>query len=185
MARGLGLIQKKILLTLAAHLSASLTYSFRQRSETFRQLDKELAKIDQASLRKAIDGLYRNKLVDIKENEMGVVTLTLNDDGRQKVLSYKFDEMTIKKPKRWDKKWRMVLFDIPHSKKKIREALRFHLKHLGFVLYQKSIFIHPFECQNEIEFLTEFYQIRPYVRQITASYIDNDLHLRKIFNCHI
>ena len=89
--------------------------------------------------------------------------------------------MEIKKSAKWDGKWRMVLFDIPDSDKKIREVLRFHLKRLGFYNYQKSVFIYPHNCKDEIDFLIEFYQIRRYVRQLVVSEIDNDFHLRKIF----
>ena len=41
--------------------------------------------------------------------------------------------------------------------------------------------MYPLLCKNEIDFLVEFYGIRPYVRQLTVSELDNDLHLKKIF----
>lgn len=89
--------------------------------------------------------------------------------------------MKIQEPKHWDGKWRMVLFDIPSSMKKLRDNFRFHLKRLGFYQYQKSVFIHPYPCQEEIDFLLELYSARRYVRQLVVSEIDNDLHLKKIF----
>ena len=128
-----------------------------------------------------INILYDSKLIDMEELADGRVKITLEDGGKKKALEYKLEEMEIKKPAKWEGKWRMVLFDIPHKKKKAREALRFHLKRLGFYPYQKSAFIYPYDCQNEIDFLIEFYQIRPYVRQLVISEIDNDFHLRKIF----
>src|SRR3989344_7513510 len=142
MPRGLGVVQKKILVFLLGHLSASLTYSPYRRQQVFRQMDREFEKIDADSLRQAINSLYKNKLIDIKNNKDGSTKMTLLNEGRKRILNYKIDEITIKKPKKWDGKWRLVLFDIPKEKKKLREALRFHLKRLGFYQYQKSVFLH-------------------------------------------
>jgi len=52
---------------------------------------------------------------------------------------------------------------------------------MGFYQLQKSVFIYPFECSNEINFVIEFFNLRPFVRQILAERIDNELHLKKIY----
>ena len=90
--------------------------------------------------------------------------------------------MEIKKPKVWDKKWRIVLFDIPEKKRQARDVLREALKRMNFYEYQKSVFIHPYPCQDEIDYIVEYYEIRQYVRIVTATELDNEIHLRKIFN---
>ncbi|MEK6872110.1 MAG: hypothetical protein AABX16_04365 [Nanoarchaeota archaeon] len=177
----LGSVQRKILLLLAGGFALGLAYTPKQRYRIFRQLGEEWEKIDSNILRQAIDGLYKNKMIDLKENKDGSTAIIMLDDGRKRTLNYKLEEIKIKKPKQWDKKWRMVLFDIPSSKKKFRDILRFHLKRLGFYQYQKSVFIHPYECKNEIDFLVELYEIRPYVRQLVVLDIDNQLHLKEIF----
>jgi len=92
------------------------------------------------------------------------------------------DKMEIKKSKQWDGKWRVVLFDIPEKIKGAREAIRHHLKNLGFFEFQKSVFIHPYDCKDEVDYLIEFYDIRKFVRFIIADSIDNELHLKKNFN---
>ena len=89
--------------------------------------------------------------------------------------------MNIKRPEVWDKKWRIVIFDIPEKHKRAREAMRGHLKRLGFYKLQKSVFLLPFQCKNEMDFIIEYYNIRPYVRLILADNVDNEFHLRKIF----
>ena len=76
----------------------------------------------------------------------------------------------------------MVLFDIPEKHKKAREALREILKKLGFYEYQKSVLVYPYECRNEIDFVIEYFEIRLWVRLVTVVALDNELHLRKIFN---
>lgn len=137
--------------------------------------------IEKRALHRAIRNLYRSKLVNIEEKSDETLILTINEKGREKILKYKLHEMKIPQMSKWDKKWRMVVFDIPEPKKKVRDIFRFHLKKLDFLEFQKSIFIHPFECKNEIDFLIEFYNIRPHVRFIIAEEIDNQLHLKKHF----
>jgi CRISPR-associated endonuclease Cas2 len=111
--------------------------------------------------------------------------MTLLEKGKQKVLEYQLEEMIIKRPSSWDKKWRLVVFDIPKNLKKTREAIRAALKRLGFYQYQKSVFIHPYECKNEIDFLIEFYDTRKYIRYIIATEVDNELQLKEIFKSEV
>lgn len=178
----IGLIQKRILILLFGSLALGVSYTPRQRSRAFAQIGKEWSSVKTESLRRAIQELYQNKMISIKESSDGIVTLKLSDQGRKKVLEYNLEEIKITKPSKWDGKWRMVLFDIPSSKKKIREAFRRHLGRIGLYQYQKSVFIHPYECDNEIDFLIEFYGIRKYVRKLVVSAADDDLNMRSIFN---
>lgn len=177
----LGAVQKKILILLMGGLSLGLSHNPRQQFRVVKQIGKEWDKINQQALKRAIRSLYERKLTDIKENKDGTISLILNDNGKQKVLTYEIENMKITLSKNWDRKWRIVIFDIPEDFKKIREAMRGHLKQLGFYQLQKSVFIFPYKCHDEIEFLIEFYNIRPYVRQIIAEKIDNELHLKQIF----
>ncbi len=89
--------------------------------------------------------------------------------------------MAIKKPQHWDGMWRVVLFDIPERQRKAREALRTDLKQLGLRELQKSVFVHPYPCGDEVDFIIELYQLRPFVRQLVATTIDSELHLKKRF----
>lgn len=121
-------------------------------------------------------------MVGEKQNEDGSTTIILTAKGKSKALTYQLDEMEIKKPVKWDKKWRIVLFDVPENRKKLRDGLRVHLKNLGFCKLQKSVFAHPFDCEDEINYLIEFYDIRKFVRFIIADSIDNELHLKQKFS---
>ena len=75
----------------------------------------------------------------------------------------------------------MVLFDIPEKHKKGLDAISRVLKNMGFYKFQKSVFINPFECNDEINFVIEFFNLQPYVRIIIADHLDNELHLKTIF----
>ncbi len=159
---------------------------FTRRPDYYHRILKELKRewnrINKQALENAISSLYKNKLINIKRNPNGMISLILLDEGKQKVLSYKLEDLIIQKPKKWDGKWRVVISDIPEKIKKIRELMRNHLKRLGFIELQKSVFIIPYFCENEVEFLVEFYGIRQHVRQILAENLDNEIHLKDIFN---
>ena len=126
--------------------------------------------------------LYEARLINAVEHRDGTTELILSKEGRRMALRYNLEKLQIKKPKQWDKKWRMVMFDVPERLKKLRRTLHFHLKELDFHQYQKSVFVHPYECGKEIEFVLEFYGAKKYVRFVEATHLDNELHLKSHFH---
>ncbi|MBI2451357.1 MAG: hypothetical protein HYV52_03465 [Parcubacteria group bacterium] len=182
MSFGPGVVQRKILLLLLGGLSLSFSRSPRQYFSILKEIRKKWKKINQQSLQRAIRSLYKNRLITEKYNRDGTITLALSDAGRKRALIFNLNEMSIKKPKTWDKKWRIILFDIPENRKKIREALRFHLQRLGFRQLQKSVFVYPYPCDDEVDFLIEFYQIKSFVRKMFAVSIDNELYFKQKFS---
>lgn len=181
MSRGLGETQKKILLLLLGGAALGLSGSPKKYFQILESIGKEWKEVERQSLRRAIKRLYETKLIDEKQNSDGTITMVLSENGKRKALTYDLEKMEIKKPKQWDRKWRVVLFDIPDSRKKLREILRFHLKNLEFYEFQESVFVHPYDCKDEIDYLIEFYGIRKFVRFMIAESIDNELHLKNHF----
>lgn len=74
------------------------------------------------------------------------------------------------------------MFDIPEKYRLARDSLRYQLKRMEFFEYQKSVFITPYDCLKEIEYLCEFYHIKKYVRIILATSLDDELKLRQHFD---
>jgi DNA-binding transcriptional regulator PaaX len=181
MSKGLGDTQRKILILLLGGLALGLSRSPKTSFRVIKGIKEEWKEINRQSLRRAIKSLYRSKLIGEKQNADGTITLILTDRGKQKALTYDLDEIKIKKPATWDKKWRVALFDIPDNRKKIREALRGHLKNMQFYEFQESVFVHPYDCEDEVNYLIEFYDIRKFVRFIVAESLDNELHLKHHF----
>lgn len=134
---------------------------------------------------KKVSDTFRNLLkrgcIQIeKKNRQLYIHLT--DEGKKLAGWLQIDALNIKKPKKWDGKWRVVIFDISHLKKKYREAFRGKLKELGFCLLQKSVWVHPFDCKDEIALLKEFFGLsEKEIRLIIAETIEKDNELRKIF----
>jgi DNA-binding transcriptional regulator PaaX len=55
--------------------------------------------------------------------------------------------------KKWDKKWRVVIFDIKESRREIRNELRSLLITTGFVKLQDSVWVFPHRCDEVIALL--------------------------------
>jgi DNA-binding transcriptional regulator PaaX len=138
---------------------------------------------NQKQIKRSMDSLKNNDLISMSyEGNKTVIRLTKS--GKEKLLKYKIDDMKIKPQKKWDKKWRLVIFDIPKSFGKTRLEFTRKLRDIGFVLLQKSVWVCPYPCEDEIDFLKEAYHVRPFVRIIIAEQIDIAEDLRKKFNLH-
>ena len=178
----LGALKKKILLLSLGGISLGLTRRPDRQWKIIDNISKEWRKINQERLKEIVREFYREKLVDYKEKENGTIEVVLTEKGKLKALRGKIDELEVKIPKTWDNLWRIVIFDIPEKKRKARGALRNKLKELGFVELQKSVFIFPYECKEEIEFIVEVFNIRKYVRYLVVKEITNEEELLLRFN---
>jgi DNA-binding transcriptional regulator PaaX len=125
--------------------------------------------------------LKRKGLIRIRKVNHQIY-ISLTEEGKKMVGWMQIDSLIIKRPKKWDGFWRIVIFDISELKKVHREAFRGKLKELGFYPIQKSVWVHPFDCQAEIELLREFFGLNEEeLRLIVSNNIGNDKELKKIF----
>jgi len=134
--------------------------------------------------KRVYDAFYRlRKEGCIKiEKKNHQIYISLTEKGKKKAGWLQIDSLVIKKPKKWDKKWRIVIFDISQLKKLYREAFRGKLKELGFYPLQKSVWVYPFDCRDEIELLQEFFGLsEKELRVIITEDIGKDDWLKKIF----
>jgi DNA-binding transcriptional regulator PaaX len=149
-----------------------------------RNLMRGLKQFKRYGNKKVQDNFYKLKKQGLIKTEIkkGGMRISLTDKGKKKAGWMQIDELKINKPKKWDKKWRLVMFDIAHLKKTHRDAFRGKLKELGFQLIQKSIWIHPFDCRDEINLLKDFFGLTENeIRLIVADKIGEDRALREIF----
>ena len=116
------------------------------------------------------------------ENKNHQIYISLTDSGRKMAGRFQIDSLKISKPKKWDKRWRIVIFDIIQLKSLQRNAFRGKLRELGFTPLQKSVWINPYPCKDEIELLREFFGLgQREIRLITAEDIENADSLIKTF----
>jgi hypothetical protein len=123
--------------------------------------------------------LWRKGFVDVKETDQGF-KVTITEKGETEVLKYDLENLTIATPDDWDGKWRMVFFDIPSGHEN-RNHFREKLLSLGFFQMQKSVYIYPFPCKKEIQYLREVYNMPHSVKFATVSWLENDDDLRRFF----
>jgi phenylacetic acid degradation operon negative regulatory protein len=57
--------------------------------------------------------------------------------------------------RRWDGKWRLVLFDFPQAEAKLRDRLRRHLRDRGFGYLQNSVWITPDSLGEERQLVAD------------------------------
>lgn len=138
---------------------------------------KKLKIYEKRRLMETIKRLKRQKMVEVTE-EKGEKVVRITKEGNVRALRYKLDEMKIKKPKKWDGKWRLVIFDILERKRYLRNIFRRYLKQLGLKRIQQSVYVYPYPCFDEIEFLRQIFYVGEGVRYVVADKIEEDGDLR-------
>lgn len=98
------------------------------------------------------------------------------------MLKYQIDDIKLKKPAAWDKKWRLVMFDIPQEYRLARDAFRKKLKDLKFHQLQKSVFLTPYPCEDEIDFIAEIFDVRKHTLFLIVEGFEGEEKLRYLFN---
>jgi phenylacetic acid degradation operon negative regulatory protein len=135
--------KKQLLLFLALGLDywdSHLSYSAYKYRLYFRR-------IKPSSIYKTVSRLL--SVGDIEKiTKNGDVYLRLTSQGNERINQdiplFRFFN------KRWDGYWRIVIFDIPEEDKKLRDALRYKLTELGFGQWQRSVYITPFDLEEEM-----------------------------------
>ncbi len=178
-----GPIQKKILLVLLGGMALGLSNNHRQYFRTLKTIRKDWQNINLNIFRRSIKRLSDEKLVEEKYLSDGSIKLLLTEKGRKqaKRISLLGKSIKFRRPKSWDRKWRLVVFDIPEKDRLFRDILRDHLKALKFYKLQHSVFISPYPFEKEILELIKIYAAEPYVRVITATRVDNENVIKRHF----
>lgn len=128
--------------------------------------------------------LSKKKIVSFKEMPNGSVRIELTHKGKIIIRQYKLDELKLNPPKKWDRKWRVIIYDIPHRFKKARDGFREKLKQLGLYQLQKSVWVSPYDCLAEIEFLAGVFNLdlNEHVFYFSTLEIPHESKLKKWFN---
>lgn len=177
----IGRNQERILRLLLDVGVLALTASPRTYFRVLGALSRDLRRLRADALRSAIRKLYASRLIAARDHPDGRVELVLTDRGRRRALTYRLDELVVPRPQRWDRKWRLVVFDVPEKLRDARDALRGHLVRMGCHELQRSVLIHPYDCRDQVDFLVEFYHLRRFVRFLIVESIDSELHLKTLF----
>lgn len=87
--------------------------------------------------------------------------------------------------KRWDKRYRLIIFDVPEKRKKIRDKIRYEFSQVGFLRVQDSAWLYPYDCEEFVALLKAELHIGKDVLYAVIESIENDAWIRKHFNLPI
>lgn len=131
-------------------------------------------------IQKGVDSLIRSGLLIRSINKNGSVQLQLTQKGKWEALLRCNSHDTYQK--KWDEIWRVVIFDIPQTKNKLRIELRRAMSLYGFKMLQQSVWVYPHPCDDFVEILKRHLDVSKDVLYMKVKYIENDKFLRKEFN---
>lgn len=138
-------------------------------------------KYPKEKFRDAFTSLLRQGYIEVTQQNHQIF-INLTDEGKKKAGWLQIDSLEITRPKNWDGKWRLVIFDIVELKKKHRDAFRGKLKELGFYQLQKSVWVYPYNCRDEIDLLRDFFGLeKEDLRLIVSDVIGPDKKIRRNF----
>lgn len=141
---------------------------------------RKYRKFSDKQIKKAIYTLKHRKLVEIIKEKDDKIRVALTNKGMKRVKEFCFENIKIQKPNHWDGKWRVLIFDIPTKPKiynQARDAMRHKVKKLGFFQLQKSVWVYPYECEDELLLIAEIYNVQKFIEILT---VEKLLHKKEI-----
>ena len=123
----------------------------------------------------------RRKLVKegLLKYEEGFLRLT--EKGRKILEKSEAQNYKIEIPRKWDKKWRVIIFDIREERKSLRNKVRNTLINIGFMCLQKSVWIFPYDCEDLINLIKADFKVGKDVLYMIVDRVENDRKIREYF----
>lgn len=165
-------IKKKMLLLLLGGLALGLATSPRAQRRTFNVLCRDWKNLNKRNVYRYVKEFEEHKMIRYVDNGQWW-DIELTSKGRAVAEKIKLNDIKILKPKKWDRRWHLVIFDVPEKNKIARDALRRKIKGIGLVEIQKSTFIHPYPCKKEIDKIIDFFEVKKFVLQLEIINLDD------------
>ena len=124
---------------------------------------------------------YKGEIEFVERNGKKYVQLT---DLGEKILDLQRKKLNLtnNKPKKWDRRYRLIMFDIPEKRNNIRKLLRFEMQEVGFLRIQDSVWVYPYDCEEFITLLKADLRVGKDILYAVVEEIENDKWIRKHFN---
>lgn len=128
----------------------------------------------------AFERLFTKGMLTVEHTEYGK-HVRLTDKGQHELA-----RMVARKPdtrlhRRWDKRWRMVIYDIKEERKLVRMQLQECLSAFGFYKLQQSVWIYPYDCEALLILLKADFKIGQEVLYVVVEKIENDQKIKEYF----
>lgn len=165
-------IQSIVLRTVAAAglISVALVLPNALQMLKVFNLDKKLRDTNRRSINNSRKRLVERGLLEYSKDGF----LGLTDLGRKTLRQIQLADYNLKKPKKWDKKWRILIFDIKESQKVLRDKVRNTLVSIGFIRLQNSVWVYPYDCEDLITLLKADFEIGKDLLYVIADKIENE-----------
>ena len=105
----------------------------------------------------------------------------LTKEGEKTLRRWELADLKFKKPKRWDRRWRVIIFDIPEKMKATRNRITGLFRQAGFARLQDSVWVYPHECEDIVTLLKVDFGIGKYMLYLVVEEIENDKKLLEEF----
>lgn len=132
-----------------------------------------------AYINKTIEKLQHQGLIHVFERK-GKAVVRLTEKGQRELLRYQLREKRLEK-RRWDRKWRLLIFDIEEKRRSARDRARSDMLSFGFVRLQDSVWVYPYECEEVVTLLKAQYRIGKEMLYIVTEHLEGDDLLKKRF----
>lgn len=157
-------------LALAAPNAVQLLRLFKKNDRRYRT---------PAYVSKTVARLHRQGWIQIfVQNGEQVIRLT--ERGQRELLRYQLKKKRLEKRK-WDGKWRLLIFDIKERRRSARDRARQDMITFGFVRLQDSAWVYPYECEEVVTLLKAQYRIGREMLYLVTDHFEGDEMLRKKF----
>ncbi len=134
-----------------------------------------------SSFQKYVVGNTTKRLVNSGLLEWKDSKLRLTQKGEKTLRALTLLECAQKAPRKWDNKWRVLIFDIPERRKGLRQKIRITLQAIGFVRLQDSVWAYPYDCEDLITLLKADFHIGDDMLYMIVDVIERDASLRSHF----
>ena len=173
----------KVLSTIGNAAIAFSNHPSRNSLSVYRALRDfdALQAVSDRQLRTVSKYIVDRKYVVLERSVDGGARISVSICGKNILKRAALLQMRPRPQARWDGLWRLVMFDVPSRQKAARDRFAGLLKTLGFVHYQKSVFICPHPCEDELEVIAEFYGISDCVDIVLATKIAREREYRRHF----
>ncbi len=135
------------------------------------------------AVNRSIRGLKNAGLIEsISSGQNDYAKLTR--EGKKKAHSVRLESDTALVSPSWDGKWRIILLDLPETRKAERESLRYLLKKAGFVCLKNSAWISPYPFEHLFINIKKDLNLTTEMMIIVSNSIDETtlVELRKIYD---
>jgi DNA-binding transcriptional regulator PaaX len=177
-------VQQALVLALYGGVVLPMAVFAPNAMRLLKNLDPDLSKKRKPAYRiqQALKRLENRDLIRREKTEKGLVAKLTPRGKKFAERLNAAHKIYIRKPRKWDGRWRIVIFDIWERRRGVRDQLRRILAKAGFKKLQNSVWIYPYDCEELLTLIRTDLRLGKSILYIVAEGVENDLILRRLFD---